>query len=784
LDTKSKKLRFNIWLKVIAWAVAIASACGIVIAGAGVAATQIAVAEMDYIDSEWYDGEMSHFQYLVHNAFYTLSEEQIKQEADEYVASYEQQRNEEVERLVSLTGYDPYTIAYYGSSFRMAVTEEQVDDIEEPAAENVPEEDAYGASAQVIQSMENTAVSSMESDTSIVEGGSDYSVEYAKKRFDEINEKYDTLIENAEQKVRDECVARMETAKRQLDSSADILYAVIENGEIVHANVDSLDTIKNSVANEVAMFTKEDDLAFTMEGEPTIYTQAWIEGYPDSILVYTAMTDAVYAEKNQDYQQVYSQYKFYLVWLVACIIAFVAALVWLLYTAGRNMAGDGPKNLKIDFVYLDIGFILLIIAEIVFITVSVLNLGAVEGIINKGAFDTIGMTAFCAGVAGGVSALLLWLTSLLRRIKTGTAKEFTLVYVLGKSVKDAYEGTGMKARYIVGHLLYITVGILLCMFTVWCAFWASGFGAFLGIILLIIFSAATLVAIFKRAKAVNQLQKGVQQIKNGNTEYVIDKTREKEIDDIIDGINNISEGLNEAVRQEVKAERMKTELITNISHDIKTPLTSILTYVDLLKKQEMDEDARKYLKILDAKSTRLKTLTDDLFEAAKAASGDMIVLLSKIELTQFMEQAMAEMADRIDGSGLHFINGLPQEKLYVHADGKLLFRVIYNVFDNLFKYTLPDSRVYIDISEEDGRICLVVKNVSKEALNITEDELMERFVRGDSSRNTEGSGLGLAMAKDFMKLMGGEFRVEIDGDLFKAKIYMPKAQEAEENEQS
>ena len=173
---------------------------------------------------------------------------------------------------------------------------------------------------------------------------------------------------------------------------------------------------------------------------------------------------------------------------------------------------------------------------------------------------------------------------------------------------------------------------------------------------------------------------------------------------------------------------------------------------------------------------RLKFLTDDLFEAAKASSGDMTVDMARMELVQFMEQALGEMSDKIEGSGLEFVVEAPQKEMFVEADGKLLWRVIGNVLDNVIKYAAAGTRVYIDFVQTDETNCVVVKNVSRDPLNMTEDELMERFKRGDESRHTEGSGLGLSIAKNFMQMMNGEFRIEIDGDLFKVRICFPKEQ--------
>ena len=242
-------------------------------------------------------------------------------------------------------------------------------------------------------------------------------------------------------------------------------------------------------------------------------------------------------------------------------------------------------------------------------------------------------------------------------------------------------------------------------------------------------------------------------------------------------IGSIAEGLNEAVKNEVKSQRMKSELISNVSHDIKTPLTSIINYVDLLKKEGMDsENAPKYLDILEQKSQRLKVLTEDLFEAAKASSGDMPVDLEKLDIFSLIQQGFAELDDRIEKSGLHFKINIPEEKIYVLADGRLLWRVIENLLSNVFKYALKGSRVYIDVIDDKNseNVSLIIKNISSYELNVDVNELMERFKRADESRSSEGSGLGLAIAKDLKEMQKGSLNLEIDGDLFKSTVLIPK----------
>jgi len=221
---------------------------------------------------------------------------------------------------------------------------------------------------------------------------------------------------------------------------------------------------------------------------------------------------------------------------------------------------------------------------------------------------------------------------------------------------------------------------------------------------------------------------------------------------------------------------MKAELVTNVSHDLKTPLTSIITYIDLLKTEGLASDnAPKYLDVLDKKSQRLKVLTEDLFEAAKAASGNVSIKREELDVGSLLTQGLAELSDRIEDSGLDFRLNIPEDKLSVQADGKLLWRAIENIISNVLKYALVGSRVYIDATARANHVNLIFKNISATPLNIEPEELVERFKRGDESRSTEGSGLGLAIAKSLVELQGGTFTIDIDGDLFKVTIALPES---------
>ena len=226
---------------------------------------------------------------------------------------------------------------------------------------------------------------------------------------------------------------------------------------------------------------------------------------------------------------------------------------------------------------------------------------------------------------------------------------------------------------------------------------------------------------------------------------------------------------------QLRSERMKTELITNVSHDLKTPLTSIVNYVDLLKKEELTGKTAEYVEVLDRQSARLKKLTEDLVEASKASTGSLNVNVERVSVTELIEQARAEYAVRLKESGLQAIVRQPDEEVVVWADGKYVWRILDNLLSNVCKYAMPNTRVYLELRKEGDNAVVSVKNMSRESLNISAEELMERFVRGDSSRNTEGSGLGLSIAQSLAKLMGGEVHVTIDGDLFKAEVSLPLA---------
>lgn len=305
------------------------------------------------------------------------------------------------------------------------------------------------------------------------------------------------------------------------------------------------------------------------------------------------------------------------------------------------------------------------------------------------------------------------------------------------------------------------------------------FVIFVGFVIFAIVNLLIFNKAYKSAVAVDKIAEAIKEIAKGDTGY---KLEEGEFNgkeaDIAKDINNISKGLQSAINDQVKSERLKADLITNVSHDIKTPLTSIINYVDLIKREKPEnEKIREYLDVLSVKSQHLKNLTEDLVEASKVSSGNVSVDIDKIDFVEMINQTNGEFEEKFKERGLSIISNLPKESVNIKADGRHLWRVLENLYNNVFKYAVRNSRIYIDIGTNEGKAMFVIKNISESPLNISPDELTERFVRGDISRATEGSGLGLSIAKSLTLLQGGEFEIIIDGDLFKVKLKFDIADE-------
>ncbi|MBE1303154.1 sensor histidine kinase [Clostridium botulinum] len=294
-------------------------------------------------------------------------------------------------------------------------------------------------------------------------------------------------------------------------------------------------------------------------------------------------------------------------------------------------------------------------------------------------------------------------------------------------------------------------------------------------IVAIIYIVLLIRYLFKKADYLNEILKATEEMSYGNLDYVIKENGESALGKIAHNINNMKDGYKKSLEEQVKSERLKTELITNVSHDLKTPLTSIINYIDLLKKEDLSKDEiNGYISVLDRKSKRLKSLIEDLFEASKMSSGAVELNIEKINLTALLKQSIAEFEEKITKSSLELKFKYDNNKTYANLDGKKTWRVFENLINNIIKYSQPNTRVYIDLIETNTKIIITMKNISRYEIDFSADEIFERFKRGDKARNTDGSGLGLAIAKSISELQGGSLNIIIDGDLFKVIVEFNK----------
>lgn len=364
--------------------------------------------------------------------------------------------------------------------------------------------------------------------------------------------------------------------------------------------------------------------------------------------------------------------------------------------------------------------------------------------------------------------------------------------VADKARSFQWEGSGIqnvlgKVKSVLGRAWHGLCDVVSRMNVMWAgmlwggciiaAFWIVGVvsGSFEVGVFVTLLAIGSLVGLAWVLSQLSRLIEGAKHLSEGDLSYKIDTAHlHGPFRRNADMLNRISSGCAVEVERRMKSEHLKTELLTNVSHDIKTPLTSIINYVDLLKKTDLQpKEAREYADVLERQSNRLKKLLEDLIEASKASTGNITVELAPTDAAELLRQAVGEYSERLTAQSLETVLRIGGESCTITADGRLLWRVFDNLLGNVVKYAMPGTRVYLDLTEQGGQSSIVVKNISREALNIDTDELMERFVRGDASRATEGSGLGLSIARSLTECMGGRFELSVDGDLFKVTLRFP-----------
>ncbi len=508
--------------------------------------------------------------------------------------------------------------------------------------------------------------------------------------------------------------------------------------------------------------------------------------------------DDIYAKANARYDT--SQKLWY--HIGAGIIAFVVWLVIFAYLsvmAGRKRQKDGSlviQNFWMDYIPIELYTTIFAGVCVIAFIGSWIVVEETELLF----FEKDG-SALRTGLVAVVLFISVWFNafwySVMRRFKAHIVLRTSLTGMLFKSawklIKKAcrkfkkfmmgvYDNAGIITGIIVPMLVVYMINLLGGFISAYYFTRSISFG-FIPLLIVLIVNALFLYMVAKADLCRKTIVKGIVRIRDGEMDYQLDTSEmHGENRKLAEAVNSIGNGIKKAVETSMKDERLKADLITNVSHDIKTPLTSIINYVDLLKREKIEtEPVKGYIEVLDAKSQRLKQLTDDLVEASKISSGNIVLNIGRIRLKELLMQAVGEFSEKFEQKNLSVIENYTEENVYINADSARMWRVIENLFNNSYKYSLENTRIYIElikVSENNkNRILLSIKNISKNPLCITPDELMERFIRGDDSRTTEGSGLGLSIAKNLVELQGGKMNIMLDGDLFKIVLSFDEAEE-------
>lgn len=530
-----------------------------------------------------------------------------------------------------------------------------------------------------------------------------------------------------------------------------------------------LSEFESNLTNEDAL-TWRDDIKYSgPQTEDFVFVSAVDTSYP--------IQDSFYAE-NQLFEKYASSGT---VIAVLGMIAFgmlIVCLVWLTIVAGRSNRDDELHLNWFDAWKTEVAATVVIVLWLipVLLSGSILSLTDLFMDLNNDLATLYGyynyvMNSIPYVIGGGILAaytclmFLVGYLSLVRRLKAGTMWKNSVLHMIVQFVHQVSINIGSVWKVVI---------IFGGLFLIHGAAQISGHSV-LFVILLPIDIVAFVYLVYQTIGK-KKIKQGISQIAHGEIDYKIDTTglsgEQKEVAELV---NVIGTGLNKAVEKSVKNERLKTDLITNVSHDIKTPLTSIINYVELLKQENFeDPKIRRYIEVLEQKSQRLKTLTEDVVEASKVSSGNISLDMMNLNLVEMIQQTSGEFQEKFAARNLEEVLNLPEEEAMICVDGRRTWRVLENIYNNAAKYAMEGSRIYADLTVLEDQVLFTLKNVSAYPLNISADELTERFIRGDISRSTEGSGLGLSIAKTLTEMQKGQFELYLDGDLFKVTIRFPR----------
>ena len=623
-------------------------------------------------------------------------------------------------------------------------------------------------------------------------------VNNSKKWNGKLNEVYN-MIENASGTIFFDVdnYAEQQNHYQEGNTNVTYLYADLDTKKIItnkkeyqnfgdyKANLKKIKKLGKYVIVRPKLADYESNIDLTEKGDSR--AQEWqdaVAGYAGANVknyVYASGVNTKYPVKDSFYDQnyVFSKYSTG-ARVAACLglavmIGYFAVLVFLTLGAGKKEDDEEIHLCRFDRVKTEIAAAGVILVWAVVFMVGVKSGTFTWDTASKETIYTQNAESYVLPmVVGGVMALytcamfLIGYLSLVRRIKAKILWKNSILRWCLVFVKEMFQNIRYLWKAIAGFAVFFMIH--------WLTYMIGWDNLNIGwAIILFGIDTGAFIWLVQRTKGTLQIKTGIEKIAGGEVDYQIPTYGLlKGQMEIAEKINSIGEGLETALEKNMKNERLKTDLITNVSHDIKTPLTSIINYVELLKQEKFeDPKIQRYIEVLEQKSQRLKTLTEDVVEASKVSSGNITLEFMNLNFVEMIQQTSGEFEEKFKARDLEEILNLPNEGIVIRADGRRLWRVLSNVYNNAAKYAMQGTRVYADLEKKDGMACFSLKNISEQPLNIQADELTERFIRGDVSRSTEGSGLGLSIAQSLTEMQGGIFELYLDGDLFKVTIKFP-----------
>ncbi len=604
-----------------------------------------------------------------------------------------------------------------------------------------------------------------------------------------------SMITQTVQEIQDEEYLYWEVADKIKEGDTNYLYVYIDkrNGK-VYSNNDGFKKVKNAeeyieyikslgkyvvVEPQLMDFESNISQAEAVKWRDVVnnYAPTWQSENGD--FLFAAGIDTEWTTQDDFYKEalVYEEYgstvRTLFVFGIGSVVLWIAGLIWLTMIAGKNsedetitLSGFDHWKTEIAASIIMIVTISLAVSGFVFFADCVSTLSS-QYLHTRNHYDEVWFIAASTGlILLAFSVFLIGYLSLVRRIKAKTLWKDSVLRMVVVFVVHLFDHIQGIWRTLLVFCGFVGVNFFLGALAAWT--YDGGFCLFLLFVVDIL--GVVYFAVYAIGK--EKIRVGIKKIAEGDVDYKISTDKMlPEHKKMAETVNAIGEGLDAAVEKSMKSERLKTDLITNVSHDIKTPLTSIINYVDLLKKENFtDPKVQRYIEILEQKAQRLKVLTEDVVEASKVSSGNVTLEYMKLNFVEMIQQTSGEFEEKFKSRGLQEILRLPDEDIMIRVDGRRTWRILENVYNNAAKYALEGSRVYADLTKVDGKAVFTLKNISDQPLNISAEELTERFIRGDISRSTEGSGLGLSIARSLTEMQGGTFELYLDGDLFKVTV--------------